>query len=154
MALIPVNFDEVTELKPVVNGRYNLTVAACEKTFTKEGSKPQLKLSVGIDGQDGAPNITHFIGIPSEKDTEKEKLEFKALLLKRNCMLFGVPITNGMDDETLAMSFVGARVSNVEVTQSEPTSTGEVYNRIMVPKLKGEGQPRAAGGGAARPPKS
>lgn len=151
MALIPVNFDEVTELKPVVNGRYNLTVSACEKTFTKEGSKPQLKLSVGIDGQDGAPNITHFIGIPSEKDTEKEKLDFKALLVKRNCMLFGVPLTN--DDEQLALSFVGARASNVEVTQSEPTPTGEVYNRIMVPKLKGEGQPKAAGG-AARPPKS
>lgn len=152
MALIPVDFNNVVELKPVPIGRYDLTVASCEKTFTKEGAKPQLKLSVGIDGQDGAPNITHFIGIPSEKD-DKDKLEFKALLLKRNCALFGVPLSNGMDDETLAMSFVGASVKSVEVTQSEPTPTGEVYNRIMVPKLKGEGAPKAPGQ-VARPPKS
>lgn len=156
MAMIPLDPNDVQELKPVPLSRYDLTVSACEKVFSKSesGSKPQLKLSVGIDGHDEAPNITHFIGIPSEKDTEKDKFDFKALLLKRNCALFGVPLTKNMDDEQLAMSFVGATVKNVEVGLSEPTPTGEVYNRIMVPKLKGEGQPKAAGMGAAKPPKS
>ena len=154
MSLIPMNFDEVVELKPATPGRYDLTISACEKTVAREAQTPQYKVSVEMAGQDGAPNITHFVSIPSEKD-DADKAKFKALLLKRWCSLFGIPLTNGMDDEALGMSMVGARASSVEVTLSEPDkNSGAVYNRINVPKLKGEGAAPRPAGAVAKPPKS
>lgn len=153
MALIPVDIGGAIELQNAVPGRYDLTIAACEKTFSKEKQKPQFKISVGVDGQDNVGNISHYLSIPSEKD-DADQLKFKALLMKRWCMLFGIPITPNMDDEQLSLSMVGARAKSVEVTVSEPDPTsGATYNRIMVPKLKGEGAPKAPGQ-VARPPKS
>lgn len=150
MSLIPMDLGAIQEAKPATPGRYNLTIAEAEEVLTRESQKPQFRISIAIDGLDTAPNITHFVGIPGEKD-EPRAAEFKGLLLKRFCSLFGIPLSN--DTTVLCNAMPGAKASNVEVGLSEPTDSGDVYNRIVVPKLKGEGQGTAAKA-APKPPKA
>lgn len=151
MSLIPINLGDLQEAKPVPLARYDLTITSCDETKTKEKQTPQFRISIAIDGHDDAPNVTHFVGIPSEKD-EPKTAEFKGLLLKRFLTLFGIPLSN--DTEQLANSMPGAKARGVEVGLSEPTESGDVYNRFVVPKLKGEAQGGAVKGAAPTPPKS
>ncbi len=88
--LIPLNLDDVVEPKPVPAGSYDLVITNCEETVTKEKKKPQFRISIGIEGHDDSPHITHFVGIPGEGD-EPSAMQFKALLLKRFLTIFKVP---------------------------------------------------------------
>ena len=159
MAMIPLNLDDIQEQRPVSLGQYDLTIASCEEVLSKKG-KPQLSLSIGIDGMDDAPNIRHFISLPADGD-EPDAMKFKALLLKRFCALFKVALKgSAIDTEALANSMVGAR-ARAEVRMEKETDAdgnekpdGRVYNRITVPYLKDEGQVSGGGGKVPKPPKS
>lgn len=142
MTFIPVNFDEAVEPKPVPKGRYDLQITECNVVKTGEKSKnpgrDQYKASIAILGHENAPNITQFISLPHEDD-ERSSANFKALLLKRFLVAFGVRFdSNGIDVEGTAMEMVGCTASNIEVDLSEPDDNGNVYNRIIVPKLRDE----------------
>ena len=141
---IPTNLSEVKESRPVPNGKYNLTIASCEDTPSKAG-KPQLKVSIGIDGHDDAPNVTHYVSLPSAGD---EKNAAKTLFLARFLQCFGIA-SDGNDFDT--DDFAGA-TATCELTLSEPDDNGNVYNRLVLPKLKDE--PAASGGRVSpKPPK-
>jgi hypothetical protein len=138
---IPVNFDDAVESKPVPGGRYNLQIAACDVTKSGEQSKvpgsPQFKVSIGITDAPDAPNITQFISLPNGQEEEKAR-NFKVLLLKRFLEAFNVPYDrNGIDPSRMAMEMVGA-TANLEVKLSDPDDNGNVYNRIVVPRLRNE----------------
>ena len=137
---IPVDLGGVVEAKPVPAGKYDLTIASVDEGKTQKGF-PQLKASVGIDGHDDAPNVTHFVSLPSPGD---EKAQAKALFLKRFLEAFKIP-HEGMGFDT--DDFPGAKAT-LELTLSEPDENGNVYNRIMLPKLVEAG----AGGRKAPPP--
>jgi len=142
---IPINLSELKEAKPVPNGRYGLTIASVEEGESQKGL-PQLKASVAIDGHDDSPNITHFISLPSPND---DKSEAKAIFLARFLTTFSIPFDEGgfdLDD------FPGAAADNVEVTLSKPDDSGNVYNRIVLPKLPDSDEPK--GRTAPPPPKS
>lgn len=141
MTFIPVNFDDAQEPQPVGAGRYDLQITACEIAKTGPNSKvpgsPQFRVSVAIQGEDNAPNITQFISLPNEND-EAKSANFKVLLLKRWLVLFNVPFdSSGIDTERMSMEMVGA-TANAEVQLSEPDDSGNVYNRIIVPRIKNE----------------
>jgi len=139
MPFIPMDLNETQESRPVPSGKYDVVIATCEETKTKAEGRPQFKMSLAIEGQPTAPNCTHYASIPSEGD-DPDKAKFKALLLKRLMALFGVPIDpKGIDTEKLAMAFVGKRAS-AELSMTEPDDSGNVYNRLMVPRLKAEGE--------------
>ena len=142
--LIPINLNDAQEPKPVAIGRYDLVISNCEETLTKEKQKPQFRVSIGIEGHDDAPNITHFVGIPSDDD-EPNALRFKSLLLKRFLTLFKLPIPTEIDTEQLAMEMVGARANaevgldvEIDPATKQPKPDGAVYNRLVVPRLRGE----------------
>lgn len=151
MTFIPVNFDEAIEPQPVGNGKYDLQIVACEVAKTGPNSKvpgsPQFRVNIGIPSEPNAPNITQFISLPNEQD-EAKSAQFKVLLLKRFLTLFNIPYaSDGIDTEKMAMDMVGA-TANVEVQLGEPDDNGNVYNRLVVPRMKNE----AAGQGRATPP--
>lgn len=140
---IPVNFDAVQEPKPVPRGNYDLQITQAEVALSGENSKrpgsPQYKVSIAIDGPEGehAPNITHFISLPHEED-EPSSAQFKALLLKRFLTLFNIPFdSQGIDLEKTAMEMVG-RTARAEVSLSDPDDNGNVYNRLVVPRIREE----------------
>ena len=126
---IAVNLNEVHEARPVPNGLYDLVIASAEEAKTKAGA-PQLKVSIGIIGHDDAPNVTHFVSIPSEHD-DPQKSQFKALMLKRFLATFGIP--HG-DDEFDVDDFPGA-AAHCELALGEPDASNNVYNRLVLPKL-------------------
>ncbi|MHB8413903.1 MAG: hypothetical protein ACYDB1_00715 [Acidiferrobacteraceae bacterium] len=142
--LIPINLNDVSEPRPVPNGRYDLVIASVEETVTKEKGKPQLRVSMGIQGHDDAPNLTHFVGLPGEGD-EPRTAQFKSLMLKRFLSLFSIPFDSSgfsLDD------FPGA-TATAELTIDE---SGD-YNRLVVPKMHDEPTAVRAVAGAARLPK-
>lgn len=141
MTFIPVAFDEAREPQPVSAGRYDLQIASCEVKESGPNSKrpgsPQFMVSIGIIGEDNAPNITQFISLPHEDD-EPKSANFKALLLKRFLTLFKIPFaTDGIDTEKMAMDMVGGS-ANAEVQLSEPDDSGNIYNRVIVPRIREE----------------
>lgn len=148
MPFIPINLNEVEEAKPVVHGKYDLTISACDEVLTKEQQKPQFKVQIQISGHDEAPPIWHYVGIPGVDD-EPDKAKFKALLLRRFLNLFKVSYdSSGFDTEKLAMEMVGA-TANAELQLQE--YNGNTSNVLIVPRLSSES---AAMRGVARPPRS
>lgn len=142
---IPLNLNDVSEPKPVPNGRYALTVASAEQGVSKTGNN-QIRVSLGIEGHIDAPNVTHYISIPGQND-EPSKANFKLLMLKRFLTHFKIPFDdNGFEVD----KFLGAR-AECELTLSEPDDSGNVYNRLMLPKMTSEGA--KAGTPAPKPPK-
>jgi hypothetical protein len=138
---IPVDFDEVQEPKPVSNGRYRLQITECAITKTgdkaKNPGRDQYKVSLAILGEEDAPNVTHYVSLPCAED-EAKTAKFKALLLKRFLVLFGVKFAkDGIDIEETSMEMLGAE-ADVELTLSEPDDQGNVYNRLVIPRLQDE----------------
>ena len=135
MPFIPINLNEAEEPKPVVHGKYDLVVSACEETLTREQQKPQFKVTILIQGHDDAPPVWHYVGIPGT-DEEPDKAKFKALLLRRFLNLFKVSYDpSGFDTEKIAMEIVGA-TANAELQISE--YNGNTSNVLIVPKLANE----------------
>ena len=134
---IPIDVGAAQESKPVPNGVYDLQITEANDGKSKAGN-PQLSISIGIVGHEDAPNLRHFVSFPVPGE-EASKTSYKTLLLKRFLTAFGQPIPNSIDTEKLAMSLVGAK-AKLEVTLSEPdVESGNVYNRLMVPRLRDEG---------------
>lgn len=151
MTFIPVNFDEAIEAQPASAGTYNLQITSAEVAKTGPNSKvpgsPQFRVSIGFPDEANTPNLTQFISLPNEQD-DPDKAQFKVLMLKRFLTLFNVPFaSDGIDTEKMAMDMVGA-TARAEVTLTEPDDNGNVYNRLVVPRLRGE----ASGQGRATPP--
>lgn len=157
MSLIPINLNDIQEPKPVPVGRYELMVTNAEVQQSKN-NKPQFRVSIGIEGHDDAPNISHYISLPMEGD-EPNKAMFKALMLKRFLTLFGQTIpSNGIDTEAMAMAMVGARATaevgldKAKDSDGNEKPDGETYNRLVVPKMRGEGDSKTGTGRVAPPP--
>ena len=126
---LAIDLNDVHEAKPVPNGRYSLTIATAEETVSQKGA-PQIKCYLGIDGHDDAPNVSHYISLPSPND-DADKAKYKALFLKRFLQLFKIPHTSeGFEIE----DFFGA-TADAELTLSEPDDSGNVYNRLQLPRL-------------------
>lgn len=150
MTFIACNFDDAVEPQPASAGRYNLQITGCDVAKTGADSKvpgsPQFKVSIGFQDDPRVPNIMQYISLPNEQD-DAAKANFKVLLLKRFLHLFNVKYDpKGIDVEQMAMNMVGS-VANVEVQLTEPDpKNGNVYNRIIVPRLdKEDPAPQRAG---------
>ena len=144
---IPVDLGSIKESKPVPVGLYDLVIASCESGDSQKGM-PQLRVSIGIVGHEDAPNLTHFVSIPSAKD-EGDKAKFKALFLKRFLQAFKIP-HEGMEFDTDDIPGATARL---EVTLSEPDDSGNIYNRLSLPRIKEDGSMAGGGRVAPKPPK-
>lgn len=145
MSFINVNFDDAVESKPAASGVYNLQIVEAKEVQTGPNSKhpgsPQLRITLGFTDEPNTPNITHFVSLPHEQDEQKSAL-YKALLLKRFLVHFNIPFDNtGIDTERVCMEAVGAS-ANTEVRLDEPDANGNVYNRLVIPRLRNEGDRR------------
>lgn len=143
MTFIPVNFDDAVEPQAAPGGRYNLQITECKVVKTGPNSKhpdqPQLRVSIGFPDHTEYQNFSQFISLPNEFD-EPNSANFKALLIKRFCALFNIPLQHdGIDLERLPMEMVGA-TAFAEVKQGEPNDSGDVFNNLVVPKLRNEPQ--------------
>lgn len=147
MPFINANMDEVQEQKAAPNGNYELQITGAQNTVTGEKSKnpgaPMIKVTLGFtDPEVNAPVITHYITLPFEGD---DNAAFKLLLLKRFMSAFGLAWSSeGIDTEALAFDMVG-RTAILEVGQTEPNDSGDIFNNIKVPRLRDEVVKKTAG---------
>lgn len=130
MPRIEVNLKDIVEPKPVPGGkRYGLTISEAE--FRE--AKNDIRISIGIDDHLDAPNVSHFCSLPKADDDEG-KAKFKARMLKRFLVAFNIPHDeDGFDVE----DFPGA-ASELELRLSDPDENGNVYNRLVLPRLPDE----------------
>lgn len=150
MAYINVNLDDAAESQPAAQGSYNLQITDAVEMATGPNSKspgsPMLRVSLGFVDEVNTPNISQFIMLPKEDD-EPDALQMKMLNLRRFLTLFAIPYDSaGIDTEKLCLEMPG-HAANCEVTLSEPDANGNVYNRLKVPRIRGE-----AAGGSRKPP--
>jgi len=133
---IGIDLNETQEQKAAPKGKYNLQITGCKEKESGPNSKkpgsPMFAVTIGFADEPNVPNITHYISLPeTHEDT------FKALLLKRFLVLFAIPFGNDLDTEQLAFAMLGA-TANAEVGHTEPNDAGDVYNTLVVPKIRGE----------------
>lgn len=155
MPVIPVKLDDIVETKPQPVGRYDLIVESCEEVESSKG-KPQYEMSIAFDGNETAAPIRHFHSLPIGGEDPK-KFNFKVLMLKRLCKMFGIPLSGDeIDTGKIAMALVGRR-ANAEVSLDKETDAqgnekpgGRLFNRLIIPTLPDEA--KAAGGGRTAPP--
>lgn len=142
-----INFDDAVEPQPLPKGKYEVQITAAEEKVTGPNSKnpgsPQVVVTAGFIGpsqeEQNAPTVRHFISLPAEGD-EAKTANFKVLLLKRFMAAFGVPVPTGSQDlnvEDLCFSLVG-RTATLEVSLSEPNDSGDVYNGLIIPRMRDE----------------
>ena len=133
---INVNLNDAIESNPVKAGRYDVTITGIpEEVLTRETKKPQLVVSLAIEGNPNAPELRHYLSLP-QADDEPKKFEFKVLLLRRFADAFNIPFTaEGINLE----DFPGQTARGIEIQLSEPDANGNVYNRLVVPRMRGEG---------------
>lgn len=145
-----VNLNDTQEQKPAPKGQYELQITSCQLTETGEKSKnpgkPMWKIGLGFtDLELNAPNITHYVTLPYEGD---ENINLKLIGLKRFLVAFDIPYgDDGLDFDDLAYAMVG-KTAVVGVDQSDPNENGDIYNRIIVPRLREE----ANGAGKGKAP--
>lgn len=145
MTHIPVNFDEAIEPQPLSNGRYTWQITAAKEAETGPNSKnpgsPQLVFTHTCIGsskeEQNAPQVTQFISLPHSTD-EAKSANFKALLLKRYLEAFQIPYSSdGIDTDEIIYHAIGKEAS-LDTNLSEPDANGNVYNRLVIPRLRGE----------------
>lgn len=143
MTFVPVAFDEVQEASPLPEGRYPTQITAAQVKQTGERSKnpgrDQIVVTVGFTGpskeEQNAPTVSHFISLP-HSDDEARTNNFKALQLKRFLVAYNVPFqSSGIDLEEVCFAMIGA-TADIDVTLSEPDDSGNVYNRLRLPKIR------------------
>lgn len=147
MGFINLNLGDVKESKSVPNGKYRLVIASFEEGESREKKTPQLKFSINIEGHDDAMPVTHYVPLASNKDDAKAAA-FKNLLLARFLALFKIPHSaDGFNPEDA----IGCS-ADAELQLGEPNDSGDTYNRLVVPKLKTEGDAAPQGAGGAKAP--
>ena len=143
---LATNLKDVQESQPVPNGKYDLVIGSVEEGNARTSGRPQLVCRINIEGHDNAPLVTHYVSLPSAGD---EKAQIKALFLARFLEAFGIAYDEGGFDSD---DLIGARAS-LELTLSEPDESGNVYNRLVLPKLKTERSEQTTGRRSPAPPK-
>lgn len=152
MPFINVNVNEVQEQRPAPIGRYELQITGAPVGQTGENSKnpgcPTIRVSLGFtDLELNAPNFSHFITLPNENDDEGAS-KFKTLLLARFLQAFNIHVgDDGFDVDSLAQEMVG-NVATVDVGLTKPNDNGDVFNQLILGKLREESK-----GGRGTPPK-
>jgi hypothetical protein len=131
---VGMKLGEVTEPKPVPDGRYKLRILDAEVKDPKEPGKGQtIHVNIGFVDHPTAPNIRHFLSLPKAGE-EPGKSQFKALMLKRFLTQFGIQHGDeGFNVEDLHGAEADAMVSS---TSPDDNESGAIYNRLQVDKLK------------------
>lgn len=136
MPRLEVNLKDVQEPKPVPGGvRYALTIAEAE--FRE--AKNDIRISIGIDDHLDAPNVSHFCSLPKAEDDEG-KAKFKARMLKRFLVAFSIP----HDEDGFEVEDFPGAAAELELRLSDPDDNGNVYNRLVLPRLQDEEATEAA----------
>lgn len=142
MGFIP-DLSDVKEAAAVSAGRYDTVIESAVAGPNKAGDGENILAMIGIEGNDEAATVRHYIPIPQESDP-KDKMLNKARALKRFCAVYKIPELS--NSEELAASMVGAR-ANVELTVEE--FEGNQNNKLKLPKFStdtaGKGSPPRRG---------
>lgn len=129
MSFVEMNLDDVEEQSAAPEGEYDVRVTNAVIGEAKSSGNPQIVVSLAIEGGDFMPTRL-YLGLPAEDDDDDMRKR-KMRTIKRFVHHFGIPSDGGFNVE----DFFGA-TARCLVTQDEPNDNGDIYNRVIVPRLK------------------
>lgn len=127
---INMDLGKVTEPKAVEPGRYDLVVTSAEY----REAKPDIRVTLAIDGHLEAQTVSHFISLP-KPDDDAGKTSFKQRMLKRFIVQFGIVYN---ENEGFNIEDFNGATAKAQLTLSEPDDAGNIYNRLQLDKLPAE----------------
>lgn len=135
MGFINASLDQDYEDRPVPEGEYNLRITKVDEEESKAGNA-MLVLQIKVEDR-GFPNaapIRHWVVLPDGSDPQKDRLRSRDL--KRLLYVFGVNVgPKGFDSDDLQGATGSCMVTQEEGTDDKGKSTGDIYNRLRLPRL-------------------
>jgi len=130
MSFIEMDLGGVNEQNAAPEGTYDLRISNAQVGEAKSSGNPQIVVGITIEGHSEYLPIRHYLGLPSDDDDDDMR-QRKLRSIKRFCHLFDIAMDDGINTE----DFLGATASAL-VTQDEPNDNGDIYNRLIVPRIK------------------
>lgn len=134
MPFISVALNDAKEPEAVPEGPYDLRIVKHSDEPSKKSGNPMTTVYIKIEdaAYPNASLVRHWL-VPPANDTPADQRMMRTLDIKRFLTAFGVPMQGeGFDSDDLD----GATASQIMLTQEEDEESGNVYNRIRLPRLK------------------
>lgn len=142
--------DENYEDKPVDAGKYYLRITSAKVKESNSEKRPGAKyvaFGIALDGVEGAGTIFHNMNIPWTDEApgpnnEVDEPRTQRMMLRdvrRFFKVFGIPEDAGVEEDTIADTFVGmtgqCAVTKVEAQDRDGNKTGEFRNELRLPAI-------------------
>jgi hypothetical protein len=129
MSFIQIKLGNIKEPTIAPEGRYSLAVTDVKGVMKESGYSVRARISF-VDHKEYRA-FTHFISLPASDD-DKDKAEFKSLMLKRFLSLINCPYSeDGFEEgDMLGCQFKG------EVYTTEPNEDNQVFNALRLPRIQ------------------
>ena len=129
MGLLDYNLDNVPEEAVAEKGEYEIKLNSCESKPSQAGD-PMLRAVITIPEEADVPDIFHYIMLPKDDDTEKDKNnKLRRLLSFLEC--FGISHEGGFDPETLGGQ---TGYAMIKVTESDEYGKQNAISRFLKPR--------------------
>lgn len=131
----PDDFQQELEDRLVPEGEYELRIVKADFGASKSGENNVASILCSVQGPEGdnASPIGHWIVWPN-KDADARANRQRTRDIKRFLTVFGWPLDQGFDPEANIADLQGAE-GKCFVRQEKNKDTGEVYNRLRLPRL-------------------
>lgn len=134
MPFINVALNDAKEPEAVPEGPYDLRIVSHNNEPSKKSGNPMTTCFIKIEdaAHPNAALVRHWL-VPPTNDTPADQRQMRTLDIKRFLTAFDVPMEGeGFNSDDLD----GATASQIMLTQEEDDETGNVYNRLRLPRLK------------------
>jgi hypothetical protein len=134
MPFIKVALQDAKEPEAVPEGPYDLRIVKHEDGESKKSGNPMTTVFIKIEdaAHPTAALVRHWL-VPPTHDTPADQRQMRLLDIRRFLTAFGVSMQgDGFDSDDLD----GATASQIMLTQETNDETGDVYNRLKLPRLK------------------
>lgn len=130
MSFIKLAIDDIKEGEVVPEGEYDLRIVSAKDGASKAGNEMTTVMIKIEDAGTPNPNLVgHWLVYPAD-DADASQKYMRLLDIKRFLQCFGIAIDGGFDSDDL----VGQ--TGRAFLKQEQGENGQVYNRIVLPRLK------------------
>ena len=133
MPFISVALQDAKEPEAVPEGEYDLRIMKHEDGESKKSGNPMTTIFIKIEdaAHPNAALVRHWL-VPPTNETPADQRQMRLLDIKRFLTAFNIP----MEGEGFNSDDLDGATARCMLTQDEDEESGNVYNRLKLPRLK------------------